>query len=114
MEKLLKQLIEVAKTNRKGFNRLKDAVVTLQQFELASELRNIEKIAFPETEEIKAIKLEAKHLRVTFRMVELNVSDDICWLIAETLKMHNKKKGKFSIEDAVNLRLKKEQIFLID
>ena len=114
MEKLFEQLIEAAKKNRKGFNRLKNAVVTCQQFELASQLRDIEKEAFPETEEVKLAKEQAKKLNLAFRMVELNISEDVCWLIAETLKMHNEKQGKFSIDDAVKLRLKKEELFLTE
>lgn len=114
MEKLFEQLIEAAKKNRKGFNRLKNAVVTCQQFELASQLRDIEKEAFPETEEVRLAKEQAKKLNLAFRMVELNISEDVCWLIAETLKMHNEKQGKFSIEDSVKLRLKKEELFLTE
>lgn len=112
MEQLFNQLIEAAKKNRKGFNRLKNAVVTCQQFELASQLRDIEKEAFPETEEVKLAKEQAKKLNLAFRMVELNISEDVCWLIAETLKMHNEKQDEFSIDDAVKLRLKKEELFL--
>lgn len=114
MEQLFNQLIEAAKKNRKGFNRLKNAVVTCQQFELASQLRDIEKEAFPETEEVKLAKEQAKKLNLAFRMVELNISEDVCWLIAETLKMHNEKQGEFSIDDAVKLRCKKEELFLTD
>lgn len=114
MDKLFEQLIEAAKGNRKGFNRLKNAVVTCQQFELASKLRDIEKEAFPETEEVKLAKETAKKLNLAFRMVELNISEDVCWLIAETLKMHNEKGGEFSIDDSVKLRLKKEELFLTD
>jgi hypothetical protein len=114
MEKLFEQLIESAKKNRKGFNRLKNAVVTCEQFELASQLRNIEKEAFPETEEVKMAKEQAKKLNLAFRMVALNISEDVCWLIAETLKIHNEKQGNFSIDDAANLILKKEEIFLTE
>jgi hypothetical protein len=114
MEKLFEQLIEAAKKNRKGFNRLKNAVVTCQQFELASQLRDIEKEAFPETEEVKLAKEQAKKLNLAFRMVELNISEDVCWLIAATLKMHNEKQGEFSIHDAVKLMLKKEELFLTE
>jgi hypothetical protein len=58
MEQLFKQLIEAAKKNRKGLIRLKNAAVTLHEFELASQLRELETKNFPETEEIKYTKAE--------------------------------------------------------
>lgn len=114
MEKLFEKLIEAAKNNRKGFNRLKDAVVTCEQFELAAKLRQLEIKTFPDTEEVKLAKEQARKLNVLFRMVDLNIKEDICWLINETLKMNNEMRGEFSIDDAVELMLKKERIFLIE
>lgn len=114
MEQLFKQLIEAAKKNRKGLIRLKNAAVTLQEFELASQLRELETKNFPETEEVKAAKKQAKDLNLLFRMVDLNVSEDKCWLIAETLKLYNKKKGKFDIKDAAKIRAKEVELFFTE
>lgn len=114
MEQLFKQLIEAAKKNRKGLIRLKNAAVTLQEFELASQLRELETKNFPETEEVKAAKKQAKDLSLLFRMVDLNVSEDKCWLIAETLKLYNKKKGKFDIKDAAKIRAKEVELFFTE
>jgi hypothetical protein len=111
MEKLFNQLIEAAKKNRKGFNRLKNAVVVCQQFELASQLREIEKEAFPETEEVVAAKAEAKKLNIAFRMVDLNINEATCWLIDQTIKMRNEKHSDFSVDDAVKLRLKVDELY---
>ena len=44
-------------------------------------------------------------------MVELNVPEDVCFLIDEAMKLYNKKKGKFDCEDAVNLIVKRKEIF---
>jgi hypothetical protein len=112
MEKLLLQFIEVSKKDRKTFNRLKNAVVTGQQFELACALRDIEKDVFPESEETKEAKETARKINTLFRMVDLNVNEDTCWLIYESIKLHEKKKGKFSLEDAVNLKVKKDELFV--
>lgn len=111
--KLFEQMIEASKTNRKGLIRLKNALVTLQQFELSVFFRDIETKCFPETEEVKNAKDEARKLNTLFRMVGLNISDDNCYLINETLKKHQKLKGKFSIEDAVKLQVKRDEIFEI-
>lgn len=114
MEKLFNDLIESAKKNRKGFNRLKHAVVSCQQYELASKLRTIELEAFPETEEVKKAKEDAKKINLLLRMVDLNIKEDLCWLIAEALKEYKEKNGTFSVEDATRLVLKKEEIFFTD
>jgi hypothetical protein len=84
-----------------------------EQF-IEAALRDIEKEVFPETEDVKLAKERAKKLNVSFRMVELNISEDVCWLISETLKMHNEKQGEFSIQDAIKLRLKMEELFLTE
>lgn len=114
MEKLFNQLIEAAKKNRKGFNRLKNAVVICQQFELASQLREIEKEAFPETEEVTASKAEAKKLSTAFKMVDLNINEHTCWLINETIKVHNEKKDDFSVADAAALQVKVQELYSLD
>lgn len=111
MEKLIKEVIESAKKNRKGLNRLKHAAVTLQAYELASQLREFETKHFPETEDMKAASKRAKDLTLLFRMVQLDIPKDKCWLIAETLKEFNKKKGKFGLMDAAKLLVKKDELF---
>ena len=110
MEKLLMQMLEAAKKDKKSFLSLKNIAVKLQQFELAVAIREIEKEIFPETAEEK----KAKEVRLLFGMVDLNVSDDVCWLISEVMERHNKKKGKFSINDASDLICKRKQLFNID
>lgn len=112
MEKLFNELIEKAKKNRKGMKRLKDAIVTCQHYELATKIREIEREVFPETDEVIKAKEDAKKLNLIFRMVDLDITHDTCYLIEQTLKMHREKGGDFSIEDAVALRLKNEEIFL--
>lgn len=111
MQKLLNDLVEKAKCNKKGLIMLKNTAVRCQQFELASQLRELETSLFPETDEEKAAKKLAKEINLLFRMVELNVSEDVCWIIHEAIKCHSKKKGKFSVEDAAKLVIKRKELF---
>ena len=111
MEKLLLQLLEAAKKDKKQLIVLKNLSVKLQQFELSINLREIEKELYPESKEDKFAKEQAQKLNLVFRMVGLNVSDDACWLISETLKDYTKRGSKFSINDATALSLKHNQIF---
>ena len=109
--RLFEQLIEAAKKNKKGLLKLKDAIVANQQYELAGKIRDIEKELFPPSEEEIEAKKLADELNLLFRMVELNISEDICWLIYQTLKAHSKKKGKFSIQEASDLIVKRKRLF---
>jgi hypothetical protein len=109
---LLNQLLEKAKTDKRTLLAIKNAAVRGQQFELAANIRELEKSCFPETEEEKEAKEMAEKLNLLFRMVELTVSKDLCWLIGAVMEEHRKKKGKFSIEDAVRLKSKKRDLFI--
>lgn len=111
MQELLLQMLEAAKKDKKTFKALKNTAVKGQQFELASSLREIELKLFPESEEMKQAKEKAKEINLVLRMVELNVSEDVCWLIAETLKVHSKLKGKFSVKQAAELIVKRRDYF---
>lgn len=110
----MKELLEKAKKNKKGLLRLKNALITLGDFELASKLREIELEFFPESEEVKKAKNGAVEYSNLFKMVGLNIDSETSWLIAETLNRYKKKKGKFSLQDSVDIRNKKETIFLKD
>ena len=111
MEKLLTDLVEKAKGNKKDLIMLKNTAVRCQQFELASQLRELETSLYPETDEEKEAKKLAKEINLVFRMVELNVSEDVCWLISQALKVHTKTKGKFSTLDATKLIVKRKELF---
>lgn len=108
---LITQLIEAAKKDKKTLIFLKNAAVRSQLFEVAANIRELENELFPDTDEQKAAKIKAKEINLLFRMVELNVSEDVCWLISETLKVHSKMKGKFSLWEASQLVVKRKELF---
>ncbi len=110
MESLVTQMIDEAKKDKRKLISLKNMAVKGMQFELAAELRGMEKELFPESPEEK----KAKEISLLFRMVELNVSDDVCWIIYQAIKMHDKMKGKFSIKEACELIEKRKSIFNIE
>ena len=107
----LLQLFEVAKKDKKKFRELKALAVSLNQFMLACDLRDIEKELYPESEEAKSAKKEAEKLNLVFRMVELNIPSEIAWLVNQTLKRYSKRKGNFDLKDAAELIAKKNQLF---
>jgi hypothetical protein len=111
MEKLLLELLEKVKTNRKAMRFLKSAVVACQQYELASQIRAIEVEAYPETEEIKAAKKDAEKFSTALRMVGLPVKTEVAWMILETHKKYSELKGEFSLNDATTIQWNQQQIF---
>lgn len=111
MQELLLQMLEAAKKDKKALKALKNSAVKCQQFELATNLREIERDLFPESEEVKQAKEKAKEIDLVLRMVDLNVPEDVCWLISETLKVHSKLKGKFSVRNAAELIVKRRDYF---
>lgn len=107
----LRALYEKSKENKKAFNNVKQLAVKCQMFELAARLREEEKTLFPETEEVKNAKQEAKRLNIIFRMVDLNIPESACWIILETVKVYNEKGVSFSIDEASALKCKQQNIF---
>ncbi len=113
MEQLLMQMVESAKKDKKAIISLKNLAVKLQQFELSVAIREIERDLFPETEETKAAKTRAKNLKTAFSMADLQVPEDVCWMVDEIIKAVNKKKGKFDLDTATKLRWKSKEIFTL-
>lgn len=111
IELLVKDLIDKSKKCKKGLIRLKNAAVTVQSFELASYLRDMETKLFPESAEQKAAKQKAKELVTLFGMVKLQVPDKEAYMVAETLAVYNKKKGKFDLKDAAKIITKANEYF---
>jgi len=111
MEELIKEMFEKAKTDKIALIKLKNMAVASQSFELASKLREIEKEFFPESDKVILSKKTAKELSTLFRMVELNVADDICWLVYETIKEYNKSKDLFDLKTAASILARKHELF---
>lgn len=107
----MNELLEKAKTDRKLLKKIKLFAVDAQLYELACSVREIEREFFPENDEVKKAKEQGSHMNLLFRMIDLNIPDKESWLITETLKYHQKMKGKFSISDAVDLKLKAKELF---
>lgn len=111
MENLANNLITAAKKDRRVLNGIKKTLVSCNEYDLAADIRELEKETFPETEDVKQAKDLAKQLNLVFRMVDLNIEEEFCYLISETLKVQSEKKGDFSIEDAAKLKSKAIEIF---
>lgn len=112
MEHLILQMFESAKADKAKFLKLKKLAVGLQQFELASELRDYEKQNFPDTPEDAKSRQDANMINASLHLVDFKgVSERSAWLIMETVKLALKKKGLFSIKDAAILQEKCNRLY---
>jgi len=111
LSRLFEKALESAKTNKKGLLRLKTAIVTLQEFELASEIRGLENKYFPETEEIKTIKRQVNEYKGVVGMVGLKIDDQTAYLLMKATEAHKKMKGKFDLKTASEIVAKSRELF---
>jgi len=86
---------------------LKLAAIAANQFNLAAQLRDIERESFPDTED----ELYAKDINLVLRMVGINPDPRQCWLIGKTMQAYLKSKGKFSIAQATKIQSESDKIF---
>ena len=108
---LLKQMMEDVKTDISKLRSLKHAAVRCQQFELAANLRGLEKDLFPDTEEQAKERERVTQLSTLFSMFELKVDDRILYTIDKAIAAFKKKKGKFSVNDVVSIKVKAKELY---
>jgi hypothetical protein len=111
MEKLLKELLESAKKDKKGLRQLKNTAVRCQNFELASQLRGLELKLFPETKEQKEAKKLVKELDLVFRNVGLAIDPEKIWVIQKAIEVYKKKKMQMNMRDASQIVAKARELF---
>lgn len=107
MEALVMGLLEEAKKNKKVLRSMKDLAVKAQQFELASQLRDIEVANFPESEEEKM----GRNFQTALAMVDIKCDEDLAYKIYVTTKEFLEKGGEFSLKDAANIKVNVELAF---
>jgi hypothetical protein len=108
------QIIDKCNISRKACKEIKEVFVKHGLYELGADIREIERVAFPDSEELTKAKERCSELNLLFRMVELNIPDNVCWLIDNTMHLHRRKKGKFDLKDAAKLLAKHNELFDVD
>jgi hypothetical protein len=112
MQELLNDLLEKAKSNKKGLIMLKETAVRCQQFELAAELRQLEN-DFPEPQEVKDAIKYASNIQTALAMAEVRpIEKKLCWLIGKIIEKHTKVGGKLSLKDVAGIVTKRDELFI--
>lgn len=103
----MNELLEAAKTSKRNLIALKNMAVKLQLFTFADQVRTIQEKLYQDSPE----ETEAKKLNLVFRMVDLSIPEDVCFLINRTLKRYWKRKGNFDMSDAAELVNERKRLF---
>jgi len=112
MQELLNELLEKAKSNKKGLIMLKECAVRCQQFELAANLRELEN-NFPEPDEVKEAIKYANNIQTALAMAEIiPIDKQVCWLIGKIIEKHTKVGGKLSLKDVAEIVTKRDELFI--
>lgn len=111
MEALIKKLIESAKSDRTKLIEVKNLAVKLQQYELASNLKDLENELFPISEEDKKLKFRAVDVSMALKLCDLNSTSSTAFVVDSVIKVLNKKNGNFSLEDAAKIKAKKKELY---
>jgi len=107
----LTELLELAKKDQKILQALKNGAVKCQKFQLAADLRDIEKELFPENPASIEAKKLAKEVKEFLNTFDLGVNDSQAWLLYEAFLLFIKKKGKVSEKNTADLIAKQESYF---
>lgn len=99
ISKLLTDLVEKSKSNRKLLVAIKNLAVRSQSYELAAELRELEIINFPDTEETKKLREKADLIKRVFQMADMNIEERTCAKIELVMNAVNEWKDEASIKD---------------
>ena len=111
MKELILNMFESAKADRTKLIEMKVFAVKLQQYELASKLRELECELFPLSKEDKELKSRATDVAQALKMCELNATISTAFVLDATIKLLNEKGGEFSLKDAAKIISKKKELF---
>ena len=111
MEQFLIKMLEEAPKSKEALRSLKQTALRCKMFEFAAKLRDMERELFPESEEVTNAKKIDEQARTAFQMVNVGVKEGGGWLLFETALQAKKMKGKFSMDDAIKILMKWEDIF---
>ena len=111
MEELIQQFLEKVKTDKQALAHFKNAAVSVQQYELACKIREMEVSSFPKTDEQQVAYSEAKKVQGVLGLVDASASLGMCWAVNEAIKLYHQKGGSFNTDDASVILVKRNELF---
>ena len=111
MEKLFKDYLKAAKKDIKKLKDLKILFVKHQQFELASNVRDIERELYPISEKDEILKTETKAFKMALRLLDLDVNDKIAFTVFNVAKMIIEKNVEFDLKDVGEIKALADKLY---
>ena len=111
MEQIIKELVELAKKDRKTLSSLKKIAVNAQKFELAVELRNIELEKYPKANTKGEEYKQALLFKKACALVDLTVHTKTAYKLLALAKLFNEKHGDLDIMSTGKIISESEEIF---
>lgn len=111
IETQLIQLLNEAKKDRSKFKALKEMAVKIQSFDLAAELRKIEKEHFVANEDDRKMLKKVEDFQNALALVGLTVEEKHCYLIMQTAERVDRLGDQFTIKDAAEIKMNTNKFF---
>lgn len=108
---MLGQIWELLNKDKKFLAAVKQAAVKIQNYELASSLRQIERDTWVDAMREDPAYKEAKKFCGVLSMVKLNCDEKTAYKILEAAKLFNKKGGESDLDSATEINFKATEIF---
>ena len=111
MENLFKRYIVSISTDKKKLSECKEMLVKHQQFELASDIRDIIQDNFPVSDKDDIRKNEATTFRTALAMADITVDERLAFITFNIARKLMDKNIQITIEDIVEVKELSEKIY---
>lgn len=109
--RLLTDLVEKSKSNRKLLVALKNIAVRTQSFELAAHLKELEQVHFTDSDEVKKLREKADLIKRVFQMADMNIEERTCAKIELVMNAVNELKDGASLKDVSEINALVDNIY---
>jgi len=112
-ERVIEMLVQKAKTDHKVVRYMKELAVEVQDYELASLLRNMERENFPEkiVDNKDPDVLKASAIRIALGLCKLKTDDRGAFIIMKVVQKYFKRKGNMDMKDAIAISTEADEKF---
>ena len=101
------------KLSKNDLRKLIKILVDVRLFDLAAKAKMIEEKKYPASADEKNAEKIGKEISQLLMMVDINVNEELAWLIYKTIERYNDLKEDFSVKDSRELIVKRNEYFRI-
>lgn len=105
------KLLNIIKDDKLLLLKFKTILVDNNNYEMAAELRRIEKDLYPISEENAKLIDNTNTIKNLFRMADLNVPNRETFIILALINKHKKRKDNINLKDLAIIKAKSYELF---